>query len=50
VALTIVRIVDREAVLPIIRSCRQLNGDRRVFFKREPRGPRIARKSSVYNN
>jgi hypothetical protein len=49
VALTIVRMIDREAVLPIIRSCRQLNGDRRVFFKREPRGPRAARKSSVYN-
>ncbi len=50
VALTIVRFIDREAVLPAIRSCRQLNGERRVFFKREPRGPQAARKSSVYNN
>jgi hypothetical protein len=50
VALTIVRIVEREAVLSIIRSCRQLNGERRVFFKRESRGRRPARKSSVYNN
>jgi len=50
VALTIVRIIDREAVLPIIRSCRQLNGERRVFFKRESRGVQTERKSSVYNN
>jgi hypothetical protein len=50
VALTIVRIIDREAVLPIIRSCRQLNGERRVFFKRESRGAQTERKSSVYNN
>jgi hypothetical protein len=50
VALTIVRLIDREAVLPIIRSCRQLNGERRVFFKREPRGGQPARKSSVYNS
>jgi hypothetical protein len=50
VALTIVRIIDREAVLPIIRSCRQLNGERRVFFKRESRGAQAERKSSVYNN
>jgi hypothetical protein len=50
VALTIVRLIDRDAVLPIIRSCRQLNGERRVFFKREPRGGQPARKSSVYNS
>ena len=50
VALTIVRFIDRDAVLPAIRSCRQLNGERRVFFKREPRSGQPARKSSVYNS
>jgi|RhiMetdeSRZDD1v2_1073273.scaffolds.fasta_scaffold381426_2 hypothetical protein len=50
VALTIVRFTDGDAVLPAIRVCRQLNGERRVFFKRESRGDQPARKSSVYNS
>jgi hypothetical protein len=50
VALTIVRFVDRDAVLPAIRSCRRLNGERRVFFKREAHGSQPERKSSVYNS
>jgi hypothetical protein len=50
VALTFVRFTDRDAVWPAIRRCRQLNGERRVFFKREPRGGQPARKSSVYNS
>ena len=49
VALTIVRIIDRAAVLPAIRSCRQLNASRRVFFKRENRDRDRTRKSSVRN-
>jgi hypothetical protein len=50
VALTIVRLIDRDAVLPIIRSCRKVNGERRVFFKREPHRGQPERKSSVYNS
>jgi hypothetical protein len=48
VALTIVRFVDRDAVLPAIRVCRQVNPAKRVFFKRE--GATATRKSSVYNS
>jgi hypothetical protein len=47
VALTIVRAIDRQAILPGIRRCRQLNAGRRVFFKRESDG--LMRKSSVLN-
>jgi hypothetical protein len=49
VALTIVRVTDRSAVPPIIRSCRQLNASRRVYFKREQSAARAARKASVFN-
>ena|SRR5690349_22346255 len=47
VALTIVRTIDRQAILPGIRKCRQLNAGKRVFFKRE--NSRAIRKSSVLN-
>jgi hypothetical protein len=47
VALTIVRTIDRQAILPGIRKCRQINAGRRVFFKRQRAG--AVRKSSVLN-
>ena len=47
-ALTVVSVTSTEHLLPIIRACRRLNPQRRVFFKREGRdGP--ARKATVYS-
>ncbi len=48
VALTIVSFTSREHLLPIIRECRRLQPDRRVFFKRERKEGR-ANKNSVFN-
>jgi hypothetical protein len=47
VALTVVRAIDSQAILPGIRKCRELNAGRRVFFKREGTG--AMRKSFVFN-
>jgi hypothetical protein len=50
VALTIVRVLKPEHVLPMIRACRNLNRGKRVFFKREYAGPSgQARKRTVVN-
>ena len=49
VVLSIVRLTDGRARLPIIRSCRQLNLGRRVYFRRDGRGGHDSRKSSVFN-
>jgi hypothetical protein len=47
-ALTIVSVVSGEHLLPIIRACRRLHPDQRVFFKREGAGGR-SRKATVHS-
>jgi hypothetical protein len=50
VALTIVRVLMPEHVLPMLRACRNLNRGKRVFFKREYSDlSGRARKRSVVN-
>lgn len=48
VALTIVSFTSREHLLPMIRECRRLQPDRRVYFKRE-RKAGLPNKASVFN-
>ena len=48
VALTIVSFTEREHLLPMIRECRRLQPDRRVYFKRE-RKAGLPNKASVFN-
>jgi hypothetical protein len=48
VALTIVSFTSREHLLPMIRECRRLQPDRRVFFKRQ-RKAGLSNKASVFN-
>ena len=48
VALTIVSFTSREHLLPMIRECRRLQPNRRVYFKRE-RKASPANKASVFN-
>lgn len=47
VALTIVSVTSREHLLPMIRECRRMQPNRRVFFKRERKNS--ANKGSVFN-
>ena len=48
--LTIVRILNRQDVLPLIRACRVANPNRRVFFKRDYEvGAMTTKKSTVMN-
>jgi hypothetical protein len=47
---TIVRILNRRDVLPLIRACRVANPNRRVFFKRDYEvGAMTTKKSTVMN-
>ena len=47
---TIVRILNRQDVLPLIRACRVANPNRRVFFKRDYEvGAMTTKKSTVMN-
>jgi len=48
VALTMVSFTSREHLLPMIRECRRLQPNRRVFFKRE-RKAGLSSKASVFN-
>ena len=48
VALTIVSFTERQHLLPMIRECRRLQPDRRVYFKRE-RKAGLPSKASVFN-
>jgi hypothetical protein len=50
VALTVVRVLNRHHVLPMIRACRERNRGKRVFFKRDYATPTIeSRKGAVMN-
>jgi hypothetical protein len=50
VALTLVKVVKPEYLLPMIRACRQRNKGKRVFFKRDYAAhDKTARKASVVN-
>jgi hypothetical protein len=50
VALTIVRVEEKAVLLPLIRACRRLEPDKRVFFKREYfEAERAPRRSAVWN-
>lgn len=48
-ALTVVSVSSGEHLLPLIRACRKLNPQRRIFFKRDAADEGRTRKATVFN-